>query len=218
MQSSPMLKSEVLSFWLGSARSARYSAEAVRTASNQWWGNFDSQQLRDQFDAQIRSKFGNALVSASKGELDGWQSDAQGVLAFCILGDQFSRNIHRGSAQAFALDAKVLAVVKTALAMNLDKEIEPVERLFLYLPLVHSESLDDHALALERYQQLMRVVEPMPAHIAQIVRESKDFLLLHTSILKRFGRYPHRNKVLGRVSTLQEEQYIGSSEFVTFGQ
>lgn len=218
MEACPILKSEVLTFWLGSARGAQYSADAMRTASNLWWGNFETNELRDQFDEQIRSKFVKYLDSASKGELDCWQGDPEGVLAFCILCDQFSRNIYRGSAQAFAMDSKVLGVVKTALMMKMDEHIPAVERLFFYLPLVHSESLEDHKLALERYQDLMQAVESLPAHIAQTVQESMDFLLLHTSILERFGRYPHRNKVLGRVNTPEEEKYIHSSEFVNFGQ
>lgn len=213
------LKNEVLSFWLGSVRSAKHSPESMQAASKKWMGMFDTKEESVAFDEQIRSQFEPLVESAARGELDSWASDPEGMLAFCILCDQFPRNIYRGSAKAFAMDTKVVSLLRPALDQKLDEQIQVAERLFVYLPLMHSESLEDHELASKKFKEVIQAAaETQPEHIAKLFAGASGFLTQHTSIIERFGRYPHRNKVLNRANTPAEEAYMNSSEFTSFGQ
>lgn len=212
------LKNEVLSFWFGSVRTAKHSPESMQTAFKTWMGLFDSDHERLAFDEQIRSRFETLVGSAAQGECDFWCNDPEGILAFCILCDQLPRNIFRGSPKAFAMDTKVVATLRPALAQKLDEQINIAERLFVYLPLMHSESLEDHALASEKMEDLVQAAKTQPEHIAKMFENASGFLVQHTTLIERFGRYPHRNKVLGRANTPAEEEYLSSSEFTSFGQ
>ena len=156
---------------------------------SQWWTPDAA------VDARIRQRFAPLLLQASAGELAAWRSTAQGRLAEIMVLDQFSRNIHRGSAQAFAQDAQALALAQEAVRSGALSALDETQRSFLLLPLMHSESRSIHAQALPLFAQ----------HASA---NSYDFELQHQLIIERFGRYPHRNAVLGRASTEQEKTYL----------
>ena len=148
------------------------------------------------FDALIRTRFGQAAAGARVGAYDAWRDGADGCLALCLLLDQFPRNMHRGDAAAFAGDAKALAVAGHAIARGLDRTLPEPQRLFLYLPYQHSESLE--------YQRTgVRLVAGLTENPDWL-----DYACLHLSVIHRFGRFPHRNPALGRTTTPEEQAYL----------
>ncbi len=146
-------------------------------------------------DAQIRARFGATLDAAARGELQPWRVDAPGRLAEIIVLDQFSRNIHRDTPLAFAQDARALALARELVALQLDTALPMGQRVFAYMPYMHSESLAAHTEALPLFSQ--------PG-----LENNLNFLHRHTDIIRRFGRYPHRNVVLGRTSTPEELAFL----------
>ena len=155
----------------------------------QWW------KADPAFDAIVRERFGDLHRAAAQGELYAWRGDANGRLAEIIVLDQFSRNIHRGTPAAFASDPMALALAQEAVAGGHDKALTQPQRLFLYLPYMHSESRRIHEIAVELYRALG-------------LAENFDFELKHKAIIDRFGRYPHRNAILGRASTPEERRFL----------
>lgn len=149
----------------------------------------------DAFDAAVAERLGPLHDKAAAGALDGWAESPSGLLALVILLDQVPRNIHRGTPQAFASDAKALALARLAVDRGLDAEFDEDGRLFLYLPLEHSESLADQ----ERSVALFRAL----GHA-----EYLDYAIRHRDVIARFGRFPHRNAVLGRDSTAEELAFL----------
>lgn len=149
----------------------------------------------DMLDERIRLRFGFTHWAAVRGELYNWRETARGRLAEILVLDQFSRNIHRNTAKAFASDAQALALAQEAVRAGADEELEAQEKSFLYMPFMHSESELIHNLSLELFRQ--------PG-----LEESLKYELAHKAIIERFGRYPHRNAVLGRVSSLEEEEFL----------
>jgi uncharacterized protein (DUF924 family) len=149
----------------------------------------------DEFDRLIIDKFGRLLEKASNNELSSWRNSARGALAEIIVLDQFSRHIHRGSMAAFAMDKMSLRLSKQAINRGFD-EIIPIPFLsFLYMPFMHSESLEIHQEAAD----LFRTVG---------LEETYKYELKHMAILQRFGRYPHRNNILQRTSTREELVFL----------
>jgi len=168
---------EILNFWF------------VQTSPSQWW-------VKDeQFDKLIISQFMAVHAQASRCELYEWRTSAQGRLAEVILLDQFSRNMFRGSGMAFANDNLALALAQEAIAAGADQGLNTVERSFLYMPFMHSESLKIHELSVALFE-------------SNGVASNLDFALKHQAVIERFGRYPHRNEALGRESTAEELEYI----------
>ncbi len=155
----------------------------------QWW------VAADDFDRQIAARFGAVHAAAERCELYAWRASANGRLAEIIVLDQFSRNIHRGRPQAFANDALALALAQTAIAAEADQALVAARRAFLYLPYMHSESPAIHAVAVSLFG-------------APGLEGNLDFELRHKAIIDRFGRYPHRNAILGRSSTPEEIEFL----------
>ncbi len=155
----------------------------------QWW------KVDPDFDAGIRQRFGPLLAQAAKGELFEWRADASGRLAEIIVLDQFSRNIHRNTPGAFANDAMALALSQEAVAGGALKDLSQTERGFLLLPYMHSESRLIHRHAERLYRE----------HAAA---ENLEFEIRHREIVDRFGRYPHRNAILGRESSAEEIEFL----------
>lgn len=155
----------------------------------QWW-------LKDpQFDALIAQRFGDLYEKGAKGELKTWRKNAKGALAEIIILDQFSRNIFRDTPIAFATDKLALDAAKEAIANGFDKEIDPKYLSFLYMPFMHSESREIHEIAARLFNK--------PG-----MESSYEYELKHKAIIDRFGRYPHRNKILGRQSTPEEIEFL----------
>lgn len=146
-------------------------------------------------DALIAARFGACLEAAARGELSHWRAGAEGRLAEIVVLDQFSRNIHRDTPLAFAHDAQALALAQELVARGQDRALPIHQRAFAYLPYMHSEALAVHAQALPLFSQ--------PG-----LEDNLRYLRLHTAILQRFGRYPHRNAILGRASTPEEIAFL----------
>ncbi|ARN73651.1 DUF924 family protein [Oceanicoccus sagamiensis] len=165
-------------------------------------------------DKAIERQFGGWVAQALEGELAAWQATAQGTLALVILLDQFTRNIYRGSAQAFAGDPLAQTLVKQGLRAGLDSQLTAVQRSFFYMPLEHSESIADQQTCVALFEQLLGEV---PAAGKATIQSSLDFALKHRDIIAQFGRFPHRNEALGRGTTAQEQAYL-SGGGARFGQ
>ncbi len=153
----------------------------------------------DAFDADFGARFAAAHEAAAQGRLDAWAANAEGALALLILLDQFPRNAFRGTARMFATDARARDVARAALEAHHDQQVEPVLRPFFYLPFMHSESLADQ----DRSVALNGAMDA----------ETRRFAALHHDIIERFGRFPHRNGVLGRATTAEEQAFLDQGGF-----
>jgi uncharacterized protein (DUF924 family) len=172
-----MNSSEVIGFWF------------EEIDPKQWW------KKDPLFDLLVRNRFEATHGAACRGELFGWRTTAEGRLAEIIVLDQFSRNMYRDTAQAFAYDALALVLAQEAIAHDSSRE-QPILKLpFLFMPFMHSESLLIHEQAVRLFSR--------PG-----LESNLDFELKHRHIIERFGRYPHRNAVLGRISTPEEIEFL----------
>lgn len=153
-----------------------------------------------EFDRLCTERFLNTYEDAANGRLKDWGNEPRSCLALVLLFDQFPRNMFRGTARAFATDAKALELSRNAIASGFDLELSPLMRMFLYLPFQHSENLDDQ---LESVRLSRAVVTENPDH-AEILEEAKQ----HLEVIRRFGRFPTRNHALGRKSTQAEIDFL----------
>jgi uncharacterized protein (DUF924 family) len=156
----------------------------------------------DTFDAEIRTRFEALHHSAARGELADWAAHWQGSLALLLLLDQFSRNLYRGSAHAFATDPLALSIARAAIAAGHDRQAPADLRLFFYLPFEHSERIEDQDLCLELCEELDKQGT-----------EWASWARMHRDIIVRFGRFPHRNEALGRQTTPAEQDFLASGGF-----
>jgi len=165
-------------------------------------------------DAVIRSEFGPLVEKASKGQLDGWAATPEGRLALIIMLDQFRRSIYRGTPKAFSRDPHALKLCVEG-AMHGDyKTLNPFQQAFYFMPLQHSESLKIQERSVKIYEGLVTgVSETLKATFATFAQ----FAELHHDIVESFGRFPHRNKTLGRPNTAEEAEYLGAGA-PAFGQ
>lgn len=155
------------------------------------------------FDAEIETRFGHLLDDAISGALDGWQNSPDGALGLVLLCDQFPRNIHRRSARAFAGDAKAIETARLALARFYPVAYPPAMRVFFYMPFQHSEVLSDQEFCCTLFAAFGNT-------------EYDKYAIAHRDIIARFGRFPHRNDVLGRECTREELTYLETAN--RFGQ
>ncbi|CAN5592447.1 DUF924 family protein [soil metagenome] len=158
----------------------------------------------DAFDAAIRLKFEPVHFAAARGQHDAWASEAEGTLALVILLDQFPRNLYRDSGHAFATDGKARAITRAAVAAGHDKTVDPLLRPFFYLPYEHSESLADQDVGIALFEGLLKDTGDA---------ESLKWGLQHRDIIARFGRFPHRNAALGRITTAAEQAFLDEGGF-----
>jgi uncharacterized protein (DUF924 family) len=180
---------KVLRFWFGDERAAAYPR-----LRDEWF------QKRSEFDAAIREHFMTVHQRGAQGELEHWRNTVPGALAYVILFDQFSRNMFRDSGEAFAFDGMALAAAKSAVANGFDVQLASAMRMFFYLPFEHSEALPDQERAVMLFQQLAQN-EPTLAGVLEYARRHRD-------VIARFGRFPHRNRILRRPSTPDEEAFL----------
>jgi uncharacterized protein (DUF924 family) len=195
----------VLAFWFGDA--ARDPA-AAKAREAFWFG------ASPEIDALIRTEFTAAVDTAGSGALEGWLGQPRSALALVLLLDQFPRNIHRGTAAAFAHDAHARAAARHATGAGDLEALGRLEASFLILPFQHSESLDDQRESV-RLAALLLAEAPLPERAA--LAEYLVFAEQHLAIIERFGRFPHRNAVLGRTSTTEEQEWLATGG-ATFGQ
>ena len=159
-------------------------------------------------DAEIRDAFGGDLAAARAGACVEWAAPDE-LLALVLLLDQVPRHVFRGDGRAFASDDAALAVARRCIHDGSDEQLRLVERVFLYLPIQHSEQLEDHAVALERYEHLARHARLRALAIAGFLGSAVQAEREHIELLRRFGRYPGRNAALGRTCTAAELDYLG---------
>ena len=157
------------------------------------------------FDDEIRARFGAAVAAAAAGGFDRWAGDAEGALTLVILLDQFSRNIWRGSPRAFAADAKARAIAGAAIDRGFDRRLPLDRRHFFYLPYEHSEDAADQARSVFLFR---RWAEDHGAAGREKALDQMTYVLRHQEIVQRFGRFPHRNEILGRESTAAEIEFV----------
>lgn len=180
------LAPEVLTFWFGEA--ADYGKVHER------WFDKDPP-----FDAVVTKRFKKVHEEMLEGKHRDWLADPHACLARIIVLDQFPRHIHRGSGRAFSTDSLALEAAKHLVSKGWDRDLLPVERMFAYLPFQHSESLEHQERAIELYQPLKAFPE---------TADTDRYAIAHRDIIRRFGRFPHRNAALGRASTPEETEFL----------
>ncbi len=196
----------MLAFWFGNAPR---DGDDVKRCMRRWFGGLA------ECDRVIRERFESLIAPAAANDLPGWPATARGRLAMVLLLDQFPRNIYRGTAAAFAYDAAARALAHAGIAAALDRQLAPLERMFFYLPLEHSESLADQELAVALFAALAEV--EAPPYLRAALQEALDYARQHRDIIAQFGRFPHRNAALGRRNTGAETAFLEHGG-PTFGQ
>lgn len=195
---------QVLTFWFGELLTDYATIERFYRL---WF------YVNPDTDKQIAEQFGELPKQATAGQLAHWRSP-QELLALILVLDQFPRNLYRGSAQAFAYDAQALALCLDMIASGQDRDLAPIQRVFAYMPLQHAEDLAMQQRSVEMFQALCdQADEVWSATMRQCLQYAKD----HRDIVVRFGRYPHRNPLLGRPSTSEEQHYMATGG-QAFGQ
>jgi uncharacterized protein (DUF924 family) len=152
-----------------------------------------------EIDADIKTRFESVWELARQGKLDSWASSANGSLALIIILDQLPLNMFRGQAESFSTEAKAIAIARQAIQSGFDRQIDGDRLVFMYMPFMHSEDLQDQDYAVQLYE-------------AAGLQENVKFAMHHRDIVQRFGRFPHRNAALGRVSSEAETAYMNSDE------
>ena len=179
----PALADDIRAFWFGAS------------APDPRWFRKDPA-----FDAEIRTRYGAAIEAALAGACEAWSATPRGALARILLLDQFTRNVFRDTPRAFAGDARALAAAEAAVARGFDRAVDAVQRAFFYLPFEHAED----AAAQDRSLALFGALARESGR-----REPLEWAEKHAAIVRRFGRYPHRNAILGRASTAEELAFLG---------
>lgn len=186
----------LLAYWFGA--NAGETALA-KDRADLWWSK------NPEVDSEIRERFEGSLELAAEGKLNPWLAEPRGRLALIILTDQFFRNIYRDSSLAFAFDAKALAWSLEGIELGFDRRLQPIERVFFYLPLEHSELLEHQERSVLIFGNLVPLVA---AEQQEIFKHYLNFAILHRDIIARFGRFPHRNRILRRSSTAEELYFL----------
>ena len=179
---------EILNFWFG-----REGEEGYGEFREAWF-------MKDpEFDREVQDRFEDAYEEAAAGRLEHWKDEAQSCLALIVLLDQFPRNMFRGDPKTHAADALAREAALHAVEHAYDRELPPYGRLFAYLPFEHSEDLDDQRLSVELFRGLAAEMGS---------DELLDYAMRHLEIIERFGRFPHRNEILGRATTPEEAEFL----------
>ena len=179
----------MLDFWFGAPGS-----DAAGTLRREWWRKDPA------FDAEVRRRFGALVERALRGELDDWAREPLGALARILVLDQLTRNAFRDTPRAFEGDPRALAAAEAMVAGGEDEALPAEQRAFVYMPFEHAESISAQDEGVRLFQRLVAI---SPAHAEQL-----DYARRHRAIVARFGRFPHRNRVLGRESTAEEAAFL----------
>ena len=192
------LVNRILDFWFGELKDG---GVPPRAHSRMWW------EKDPTVDEYIRKNFEADLINAREGKLRGWENTPEGMLALIILLDQFSRNIYRDKPEAFSQDSRALDLASRGIQKGFDMVLHPVKRIFFYMPFEHSEDIKVQKWSIELYRGLEKEFWS-PPELAEILSSSRDYAEKHYAIVERFGRYPHRNRILGRISTPEEKEFL----------
>lgn len=192
-----MIDSEtVLTYWFGTDPD---TSALAKDRADLWWSK------NSEVDGEIRGRFESSVQRAADGKLNPWLAEPRGRLALIILTDQFPRNIYRDSRRAFAFDANALEWTLDGIELGVDQLLRPIERVFFYLPLEHSERLEHQERSVSVFSKLVSIVTEDQR---EIFEHYLNFAILHRDIVARFGRFPHRNQILGRLSTPEELYFL----------
>lgn len=195
---------QVRDFWFGKLP---MTAEALNQRVHIWFpGDVPAETQRER-DEALRKRFGNLVERAAKGELASWADSPRRCLSLIVVLDQFPRNIYRGTAQAFAYDDRALELTLSGMQSAADGALDVVERIFFYMPLQHCEARDVQDESVAAYRRLLTEA---PQELREVFERSVDSAEQHRSIIAKFGRFPHRNEVLGRRSTPEEDAWLKS--------
>ena len=200
----PCQADPVLDFWFADGLARGWPSQELK---QRWFGAGAA------LDADVKARFGHCVEQALAGQLQAWEAEPLTRLALVIVLDQFTRNVFRGSPAAFGGDAPAQALVVHTLAEGTDRELPFCGRVFMYMPLMHAENLARQQQCVDCFSQL---VADAPAKLKERLQNNLDFAQQHLDIIERFGRFPHRNAVLGRVSTPEEAAYL--TDGPRFGQ
>lgn len=199
---------ELRRFWFGRLP---LKADGVKERLALWFGSGADEQ---RVDALVRARFGPLIEKAAAGELAAWADSPRRRLSLILLLDQLPRHVYRGSARAFATDREALALTLSGMQSAADAALTPVERIFFYMPLQHAELQDAQEESVAAYRRLLNEA---PKELQAMFASALESAELHRSIVARFGRFPHRNRVLGRTNTAEEEAYLTTGS-PSFGQ
>lgn len=198
MDTLPPDAGRLLDFWFADALQ---SPAAARRRVELWFGHHPT------FDAALAERFGDWPERALRGEFDRWRASARGTLALLITLDQLPRNLYRGSTRAYACDPAALALAEAAVRDDLPVTLNPIEVPFFYLPFEHSEELAVQQRCIAGYErELARATAEYTWLFRECLREAHN----HCELIARFGRFPHRNAILGRASTPEELDYLAN--------
>ncbi|HTX04197.1 MAG TPA: DUF924 family protein [Steroidobacteraceae bacterium] len=192
---------EVRRFWFGRLP---LKPEGVQARLSLWFGTATEEQQR-RADELIRSRFGTLIGRAAEGALATWADSPRRRLSLILLLDQFPRQVYRGTGRAFATDREALALALSGMQSAADAALTPVERIFFYMPLQHAELREAQDESVAAYRRLLKEA---PEELEELCASSLRYAEVHRSIVARFGRFPHRNRALGRASTAEEETYL----------
>jgi uncharacterized protein (DUF924 family) len=196
---------EILAYWFGSLDA---EDDIDRSKNDLWWKGGEAT------DADVRTRFGDLVRRALAGHLDSWAASPRGTMALVILLDQLTRNIGRGTPEAFAGDARALQLSLGAIESGADRKLRLIERQFLYMPLMHAEDREIARRSIEVFERLSRDIQERGF---DDFPDSLSHARQHADIVMRFGRYPHRNVILGRSATAEEEAFLAEGG-PSFGQ
>ena len=195
----------IIEFWF---REQELTAPQIDQRMNVWFGSDEV------FDHECKKEFSDDVDRATEGKLDHWAHEPRGRLALILLLDQFRRNIYRGTAAAFAEDKAALKLCVEGAMARKDQGLTPVQRAFFYMPLQHTESAKVQAKSVELFTKLAETVSPT---FRETFETMTQFAELHRDIIDQFGRFPHRNRLLNRENTPEENEYL-STDSPDFGQ
>jgi uncharacterized protein (DUF924 family) len=190
---------QVIEFWFGSDLN---DPGLAKRQSSLWW------QKNPQTDALIRQKFADGLQGLTRGDYDHWLESPKGRLAAIIVADQFSRNMYRDTARAFAQDELVLSWCLDGMALKQDIELPFICRVFFYMPLEHAESREMQELSMKKFTELAELANQESVENSDTFIGFVDFAERHRQVIQQFGRYPHRNSILKRDNTAAEQVYL----------
>ena len=197
---------EVLEFWFGQRP---YTFAQVEQRARLWFGDPAHPELQPQTDEAIAQRFGELAADAAAGRLTAWESSPRRRLALVLLLDQFPRNLHRGRPEAFAQDRAALSLTVSGMQLGAEAALDPLERVFFYMPLQHAESREIQEESVAAFQRLTAEAPPeLRPFFAEVLRHAWQ----HRAWIERFGRFPLRNAALGRPSTREEQQWLAAPE------
>jgi uncharacterized protein (DUF924 family) len=195
----------IIEFWF---REQELTAPQIDQRMDIWFGSDDV------FDHECKKEFSDEVDRATEGKLDHWAHEARGRLALILVLDQFRRNIYRGTAEAFSMDKAALKLCVEGAMAKKDQGLTPIQRAFFYMPLQHAESAKVQAKSVELFTKLAETVSPTYRETFETMTQ---FAELHRDIVDQFGRFPHRNQLLNRENTPEENEYL-SADGPDFGQ